>query len=247
MKKIFTNIFLGLGFFFLCYSSVFANVDISLEDDTENKEMSIIVDSNDEYIDGIDLSIIFSDNITINDEDLPETVDACTMSGAISSSDNKLYLECFNDSGTKMSGVVATIPYSTEEPDYYFYVDTSTLDLGNEEKGTITNINYSDIDIDELQGEENSDDIEEEADETFFDKVINFIDSYFYYIMGGVVVLVIAIVLGMKLSKPKDGGSSINTNSETSTEQNNQSSTTNVPPTADENKSDNDAWENRTN
>lgn len=246
MKKIFINVFLGLGLFFLCYSSAFANVDISLEDDTANKEMSIIVNSNDEYIDGIDLSIIFSDNITINDEDLPESVDACTMSGAISSSDNKLYLECFNDSGTKMSGVVATIPYSTEEPDYYFYVDTSTLDLGNEEKGTITNINYSDIDIEELQGEENADDTDEETEETFFDKVINFIDSYFYYIAGGAVVLVIAIILGMKLSKPKIDDVSEDL-SKTSPEQNQQSSTANVSSTADENTTDNSVWENRTN
>lgn len=221
-KNIFSKILLSLGFLSLSFGGIFAAVDISLSDNTEDQEISITIDSNDEYLDGIDMDIVMSDNVVINDENLPENIDSCSLGGRIYQNGNKLYIECFNDSGTVMNDVIATIPYSTEAVDYYFYIDTDSLDLGLEDLGLVTNINYTGKEITELV-EENTDTNAEESEKS--SSFLTFLSKNILYI-AIVVIAIIVITIFLTGRTPKEERSSIKDEMNTSENADSSSPTT---------------------
>lgn len=168
----------------------FAKVDIKLEDNTKEKIISVIVNSNDSFIDGIDMSIMYSSDITIGEITNTETY--CLLGNTNEIFADNISLLCFNDSDTVVDGVIATIPYTTESQDYYFYVDTETLDTAGLPIGEITDINKPEI------TEEETSETTETADETesTLNKIADFLSNNSLYVLAGVITL-IAIVIGI--------------------------------------------------
>ena len=140
----------------------FAAVDISLERETEtisteanSKEgkMSLTVNSNDDFVNGFSITINYSSTVSINESNASfATEDYCVQSKSITVNENfkQITVLCLNnEQDIPMNNVlVATIPYTvygdTSEDSTYFYVDTTTLDLGELEKGSISDINRPD-------------------------------------------------------------------------------------------------------
>ncbi len=139
MKKSFVKVFLVAFILFLSMGKVYANVDIELKDDKESQEVSVIVNSNDSVLLGVNIPIIFSDNNTQIEKVINENYCSLLFSGDIIN--NKIDIECFNDEETLMNGVLATIKYSTDSTNYFFYTDKENLDLGNAQVGELNDIN----------------------------------------------------------------------------------------------------------
>lgn len=190
-EKFLLGLSICFTFLFIFPTKAFANVDFSLEDNTETREFSVIINSNDEYIDGLDITIVMSEGVTINENLLPENIEICTLGGRAYTVGNKLHIECFNEAGSVMEGTLLTASYTADTSDYYFYIDTNSLDLGLKELGVVTNINYSG----EIEEDTNQDEITE--DESFQDSIINFMSENLFYIAGGVILIIILIVMLM--------------------------------------------------
>lgn len=116
----------------------YANVDIELRDNKELQEVSVIVNSNDKELIGIDLPIIFSKDVDI--EEVTKT-NFCSFMFNGEAEGNKIDIECFNDPEIIMNGELAKIKYNTNSKDYFFYIDSEKVDTGGEELGTINNVN----------------------------------------------------------------------------------------------------------
>ncbi len=130
-----------LAFFFSLFlftQYTYASTDIILKDNKENNELSILVNSNDEVIPGIDMTILFSEDITVDDV---IKGDYCSMLFDKTVSQNKIGIECFNTYDVKMNGILAKIKYKAQNDDYFFYIDETTLDIGSLQLGEISNIN----------------------------------------------------------------------------------------------------------
>lgn len=188
-KLLFSSVVL-FGSSLVFAGQAFAKVDIQLQDNTEQKTISVIVNSNDSYIDGIDMSIMYSNNVTVGEIISSETY--CKMGSTNEVFADYISLLCFNDSDTVVNGVIATIPYTTESQDYYFYVDTDTLDIAGLPVGEITDINKPEI------TEEETSETAETTDETqsTLDKITNFLTENSLYVLAGVITL-IAIIIGI--------------------------------------------------
>lgn len=188
-KALFSSvIFFGSSLVFA--EQAFAKVDIQLKDNAEEKTISVIVDTNDSYLDGIDMSIKYSSDITLGEITNAETY--CKLGNSNEVYSDYISLVCFNDSDTVVDGVIATIPYTTESKDYYFYVDTDTLDTAGLPIGEISDINKPEI-VEEETTE--TTETEDEADSTL-EKVTDFLSNNSLYVLAGVIAL-IAIVIGI--------------------------------------------------
>lgn len=196
LKKLFLSIIfstLGMSVF---SNEAFATIDISLVDDPEKKELTVIVNSNDEYLDGIDLNIIFSDDIEIDDTKIFQSETFCTFSKKFSTSADTISIECLNDSGTIVNGILATIPYTTESEDYSFYIDRTNLDLGLQTLGEIKDINKPEEILIEEQNEEQT---------LFYNTIIDFFVNNFFYLLGSIILIIALIILAITLiPKKKD-------------------------------------------
>lgn len=194
-KRSLFSIFLSLGVISLFSTKAFAAVDITLEDDTENKEITVTVNSNDEYLDGIDVDIVYS-GVTVDEENTVQTEDYCSVYNNVAFSNGKLSIECLNDSGTVVNGVIATIPYTVSSEDYSLSVDTETIDLGAKELGNVVNINYS-------EGDSTEEETDTTEDMSMVDTVLNFVSENFFYIASGALVVVALVVLIVVLASKK--------------------------------------------
>ena len=187
-KLLFSSLFV-VGFGFIFSSKAFAAVDISLEDTTDTIEVT--VDSNKSYIDGVDMRIVFSEGMSIESTELAN--DSCTLSSKAYTKGGSVYIECLNDLDTEMEGVLATITYSTEVEDYYFYVDQDTLDVGSLTLGEVTDVNKpEETVVDETEDVTDTTETEEEA--SLLDKVITFLSDNSLYVLGGVGLLLVIVV-----------------------------------------------------
>lgn len=190
-----------IAFSFIFLGRVYAVLDINLEDNKEEKHVSVLVESYDTSVDGIDMSIKYSDDISISDVSLND--EFCTFGGSATFTDEKILIECLNDSDTQMSGALATITYTASSDDYFFYVDQSTLDTGSLAIGEITDINKPE----EVEDTTNN---EEENEETFLSQATAFIKENPFYIIAGAIVIVSVIITALVVSK-KDDKEDINT------------------------------------
>lgn len=187
-KYLFTFlVVLGLGFLFS--NKAYAAVDIVLEDDVENGILSVIVNSNESYVAGVDMSIVFSEDVTVIKSTITE--DLCAFGGNSTFQGNRISVECFNDLDTEMEGVLTTVVYQAETEDYFFYVDQERLDIGSLILGDITDINKPE----EVVVEESTEVVEEGA-VGFFDTVSEFLTENALYVLAGVISL-IAIILAI--------------------------------------------------
>jgi hypothetical protein len=183
----------------LSSSRVSAYVDISLEDSLEEGKFSVFVDSNEEVIEGIDLLIQYSDDVTVGEVVLND--EFCTLLGNTTILEDSISIECFNDEDTVMSGVVlAEVTYTTDSDNYSFKIDKRFLDVGTLEVGSVSNIGSSEEetvydDLDTVVVAE-----EESLEKGFFETVTDFLRENPYIIVVGVILLItiVALILGLK-------------------------------------------------
>lgn len=181
MNKVFLTLY-SLSFFLLFFpKTAFALTDISLQDDKEKQTVSIFIDSNEENIPGVDISIMFSEDIVIEEVSKGEY---CTLLFDYYTSSNKISIECFNASEIPMDKAIANIKYSTQSSNYSFYIEESTLDLGVAEIGKINNIN--------------KDRISEESENDFQD-IVN--QKYLLPLLGFFITILLLVLINKQFRK----------------------------------------------
>lgn len=195
-KKFIPILLITIGFGLLSTGRVFANMaDVSLLDKPEEGVVSVLINSYEEYIPGVDMQVIFSEDIVIQNIIAGEY---CSIAFNASVSDNKLNIECFNDLNTYMDGLLASIIYTTEEEeDYFFYVNEEQIDLGEAELGSVENINKPES----IQREEEIQE-QEQIQYTTTDRIVDFLRDNSLYILIGVIT-VVAILFTVFVWKPK--------------------------------------------
>lgn len=181
-----------IAFSFIFSGQVYAFLDINLEDNKEEKQVSVLVESYDTSVDGIDMAIKYSNDIFISDVSLND--EFCTFGGSATFTDKEVLIECFNDTDTRMSGTLATITYTSDKDDYSFYVDQSTLDTGSLAVGEITDINKP-------EEAEDTNTTNNEEEETFLNQATAFIKENPFYIIAGAIVIVSVIITAVFVSK----------------------------------------------
>ena len=191
LKKILFGSFFTFVSVLLFSTKAYAAVDISLEDNIEEKTLSIMIESNESYVDGADFGVIYSDDVTVTEVSITEGL--CTFGGNATFENNRISIECLNDSDTEMSGVLATIKYETELEDYSFYLDESYIDLGSLTLGEVVNVNKPE----NIIVEDNTATVDEVVtEESTLDKGITLLSENPLYVLAGVITL-IAIVIGV--------------------------------------------------
>ncbi|KUK77714.1 MAG: hypothetical protein XD93_0139 [candidate division WS6 bacterium 34_10] len=205
-KKLFILVETFLLFFLSFKATTYAITNITLDD--SNDKISVIVNSNDDVIAGIDIRILFSEDIEI---DRIENSDKyCNLGFNDQINSNYFSIECFNDADIKMDGTVATIYYSTASKDYYFYVDQNSLDIGNVTIGDITDINKPEVNL-------TSNDVPN-SNGLSDSKIMEFIEDNFVYIILGLVLTFSTILLVIIILQKKDSSKEIETNTENPSE-----------------------------
>lgn len=212
----FLSVIIGLGLLVLFTSKIEA-VEIRLEDQAELNTISVVVNSGEKIIPGVDLTIIGSDNIEI--KDIYNNRNLCKMLFSSDFTTNTVSIECLNDLENPMNGVIATFKYLPRSDDYYFYVDQENLDIGAFTLNSLNNINYSnDIQVvyktDGYDYIDNGDtattDIKNRVDDTL-DKVIQFLKKYSIYLLEGAILLILSIILvSLLLERSNDSEYSLN-------------------------------------
>lgn len=195
LKKALFSLLFVMGIGVVLTTKAYAAVDISLNDTEETIE--VVVNSNDSYITGVDMKIVFSEGMSIDSSEISE--DMCTMGSKIYTMGGAVYIECFNSEDTEMSDVLATLTYSTEVEDYYFYVDQDSLDLGSLTLGEVTDINKPEIVVTEADETKETTGPEEAEDVSFWDSVITFLSDNSLYVLGGIglLLVIVVIILGL--------------------------------------------------
>ncbi len=163
MKRPIIKTFLIAFILFFSVGKIYANVDIELKDNKETKEISVMINSNTSSLYGVNIPIIFSDNDTQIEEVINGNYCSLLFSGDVIN--NKIDIECFNDKETSMNGLLATIKYSTDSTNYFFYTDKENLDLGNAQVGELNDINKPDI-KEEIETQTTTDKIEADNETT---------------------------------------------------------------------------------
>lgn len=193
-----------LGLLFLTFFATKTEaVIIKLEDQEELNTISVIVDSEDEIIPGVDLDIIVSDYTDVHG--IYHNEDYCKMAFSGESSENLVSIECLNDLETIVDGVIATFKYIPYSGDYFFYINQENLDIGNFPLTAVNNINYSnEIIVTEEESVENSEDSDsaisrkdsvKNSINTTLERVLEFLRKYSIYLLEGSVLIILIIIL----------------------------------------------------
>jgi len=200
-KKLFFTVAISLGISCISFvTKAFAQMDISLVDNKEEETITIFVNSGYNEVAGIDMSVIFSDDVVINE--INNTGNYCSMRFNSEITANRFNIECFNDSATDIASEIATIDYTKASDDYFFYVDLETLDIGNVPLRDIQNINRPE-DIEYRIEEYSPTVIMEEPEKTNIEKGIEFLrENRFYVLASGIIFLLISLLV-IKTSSSK--------------------------------------------
>jgi len=191
MRKIIKKTFFVTLILLLSTKTTQAAVDLQLKNYESTQEVSIIINSNESPIVGIDLPIIFSNNVEIEEVTKENYCEFFFNETVV---ENKLNIECFNSEEIVMNGVLAKIKYSTESSDYSFYIQEADVDLGGEQLGVVTNVNKPTVDS---STDTNMDNNTEE-------KRIFWEDNKLFVLLGIIAVVCLGIILFILKSKPKD-------------------------------------------
>ena len=196
-RKSFIISFAIFSFAFLFRVNAYATVDISLIDNPGDSTLELVVNSKEANLAGINIDINFSSNLVI--KNITEPDEFCNMMYNPIARNEVISIECLNDSAIPMNGVLSTIEYDNVwGGDYYFFVNQSTLDIGNNTLGNIIDVNRpEDIEIIEF---EMPDPLTTEL--TLLDRIINFVRDYYLYISTTValisVCLIVVLIKGRK-------------------------------------------------
>lgn len=191
MRKIIKKTFFVTLILLLSAKATQAAVDLQLNNYESTQEVSIIINSNESPIVGIDLPIIFSNNVEIEEVTKENYCEFFFNETVV---ENKLNIECFNSEEIVMNGVIAKIKYTTESSDYSFYIQETDVDLGGEQLGVVTNVNKPIVDSSADTNIENN--IEEKQ---FFWE-----DNKLFVLLGIIAVVCLGVILFLLLSKSKD-------------------------------------------
>lgn len=191
MRKIIKKTFFVTLILLLSAKATQAAVDLQLNNYESTQEVSIIINSNESPIVGIDLPIIFSNNVEIQEVTKENYCEFFFNETVV---ENKLNIECFNSEEIVMNGVLAKIKYSTESSDYSFYIQETDVDLGGEQLGVVTNVNKPTVDS---STDTNMDNNTEE-------KRIFWEDNKLFVLLGIIAVTCLGVILSLLLSRSKD-------------------------------------------
>jgi hypothetical protein len=193
-KFLFITLF-TLGLVLLFSSKAYAAVDITLEDNPVDKNVEVRINTNNEMISGIAMDIFFSDGMII--EEINGIDNFCAMGFNSVASNGIISIECLNDEKSLFNDILATISYTTNGEDYFFYINEDTVDIGDNDIGIVNNINKPEnINI---ENTENNTDIliEEKKDDGFVIKIVDFIKEYYIYISLAVISIVILLLISL--------------------------------------------------
>ena len=193
-----------LSLLFLAFFSTKTEaVIIKLEDQEELNTISVIVDSQEEIIPGVDLDIIVSDYTDVHG--IYQNEDLCKMAFSGNFNDNVVSIECLNDLESSIDGVISTFKYVPYSGDYFFYINQENLDIGNFPLTKVNNINYSnDLVLKDDEEEQNSENNDKELNpidnvknslNTTLDSILEFLKNYSIYLLEGSVLLILVIIL----------------------------------------------------
>ena len=200
LKNIVFTFVIVFGFLFT--NKTFANVvdvtlvDIAVIEDSEQGVVNVFLYSYEESVPGVDMKVVFSDNVVIQDVFRGAYCDIAFNSSVLN---NDLSLECFNDLDISMDGLLASFTYATDSEDYFFYVDESFIDFGGLELGAVENINKPA----NIQTDDVLQDYKNEPADRAEDSVVDFLRDNSMYVLGGVVVLVVILLSVFVLRKDR--------------------------------------------
>jgi len=202
MKKLFIYAFF-LAFTLLPFKA-FAAVNITLNDSstTTQKSVDITVNTGTDTTQKIAFQIQASDDVTITS--LSDTGTVCGTFTYTNSS-NLLTVTCTAPTAKVLDGTVATILFESSSTDYGFMISRETgLDLGTLTLGTVTDItNAEPVPTTESTTVTTPTATETKTEKSFQDMLTDYLP---YILIGGATILLISI-LGILLSKKKDGKS----------------------------------------
>lgn len=195
MKKLFVLpllvSFLALPFM------VFASVDITLEDKstTEQKSVSILVDTGTDTLESIGFKVTASTDVTISQViDQNSTCEEFTYTNE----SNVITIACTLDTAKVINGYVGTIIFTSTGDDYTFTVSkTDGLELGTLTLGTVTNIEAEEVDTTTTPTTTT-------PTTTTTTSTANTITKYLPYILIGGAVILLFSVVGIIVSKKKE-------------------------------------------
>ena len=193
-KKLLLITLFTLGIGLLFSSKAYAAVDITLENNPEENLVEVDINSNNEMLSGASIDIFFSNGLVV--EEIIETGNFCSMGFNAVASNGIVSIECLNDEGSVLNGNLATISYTAEDEDYFFYLDESSVDFGNNELGSVININKpEDISIDNSDGLDS--DIVTDQDNSIVQKIVTFTSEYYTYISIAIILIVTVLLISV--------------------------------------------------
>jgi hypothetical protein len=179
-------------------TKAFANAEVTLTDNTDAHIATVSIAHKDETLNAIDMEIVFSNNINILNLDSGNL--DCSMNNSITENGNKIEILCLSDADLAETGTIAEISYEVSNgSDYYFYVDQSTLDLGDIVIKKVTDINKP-VSIANSDSQLN----ENTQEGTMLGLVLDFLKDYYVYIISGAFILALIVILLTSIKKEKD-------------------------------------------
>jgi hypothetical protein len=200
-------IIVGLFFAFISPTVANAAVDIELVENEVDNTISIIVDSNGSYVDGITLEIIHPEEVVIDEENAVKSEEFCTIGNTISKKYTSFSIECFNDLNTVMDGEILRVPFYTDSEEYYFYVDQDSVNLGYLTLGEVSDINRPDnIVFDDYEGDLDDTGVETTETESTegIENIREFVKENILYILLGVIGILVITIIVVFISSGKE-------------------------------------------
>ncbi len=182
-------------------SKSYAAADITLKDNKEEKSISVIVNSNEAYMVGINVSVIFSNNVNITK--VTKADSSCAMSYRDVVLADRVNIECVNNAETVVNGEIVKLFYNTASDAYSFYIDKEQLDTAGLEVGNITEINRPTAPINAQTQESTQQEINTDQKVAPKSNVSDFIrdNTLLLYAVGITFLIIIITVAGFYLNK----------------------------------------------
>jgi len=185
---------LAIPFLVLFTTKAFAKADVSITDNSDTHIATVSLTHGDETLNAVDMEIILSDNVSIQNLDTGNL--DCSMNNSVTENGNKVEIFCLSENDLAKTGTLAEITYEvTDNSEYYFYVNQNTLDLGDTTVGKITDVNKPASVKDSVKQTTDDD------NGTIFTTVWSFVKEYYMYLIAGAFVLTLIIVLLTSLKK----------------------------------------------
>lgn len=200
--KLLRNILFLFSFLFITSivyaGKTYAAIDISLQDNKEEKTISVIVNSNGSYLPGIAINVKHSDDVKIVTS--VNTKDYCKFHSSNEISEGIVSILCLNESDTVVNGTIAVISYEATNSGYSFNIDKKSLDIGSLPLGEVKDINGQKV----TKTSENTDitttttttKVESTSKEevTTISKITSFLAKNRLYVLAGSITLIAIII-----------------------------------------------------